>query len=153
MSESKGLTSAEVNERIAEGQVNQVRRSHFAEYRDIVFRNVFTLFNGLVVPAAVALFQLNEYRAAFAVSGLAVINTVVGLGQELRAKRHLDQLTLLVDQGRHRPAPCANGCGHFVDVGLGVKPGIICVGYQPLDRPALDLVGRPRTCRAGLRQL
>src|SRR5262245_54618797 len=92
-----GLSSAEVEERLRLGQVNRVRRSDAAEYRDIVFRNLFTLFNALVVPAAIALFLLEEYPGAVAVSGMAVINTVIGLVQEIRAKRHLDQLTLLVE--------------------------------------------------------
>jgi cation-transporting P-type ATPase E len=92
-----GLTSAEVEERKRRGQVNRVRRSDAAEYRDIVFRNLFTLFNALVVPAAIALFLLQEYQGAIAVSGMATINTVLGLVQEIRAKRHLDQLTLLVE--------------------------------------------------------
>jgi cation-transporting P-type ATPase E len=92
-----GLTSAEVEERIRLGQVNRVRRSDAAEYRDIIVRNLFTLFNALVVPAAIALFLLREYNGALAVSGMAFINTVLGLGQEIRAKRHLDQLTLLTE--------------------------------------------------------
>ena len=59
-----------------------------------------------------------------------------------------EQHTLLVDQHRHRPAPFEDGGSDFVEVGLAMKPGIVRVGYQPLDRPALDLVGRPRTRRA-----
>ena len=54
-----------------------------------------TLFNALVVPAAVALFLLGEWRGAVAVSGLAVLNTAIGLAQELRAKWHLDRLAVL----------------------------------------------------------
>src|SRR5262249_61527565 len=92
-----GLTSTEVEERKRLGQVTRVRRSDAAEYRDIVFRNLFTLFNALVVPAAIALFLLREIPGGIAVSGMATINTILGLVQEIRAKRHLDQLTLLVE--------------------------------------------------------
>jgi cation-transporting ATPase E len=92
-----GLTAAEVAERLARGQVNRVRRSDWADYRDIVARNAFTLFNALVVPAAVALFLLGEYRGAWAVSGMAVINTLLGLVQEIRAKWHLDKLAILAE--------------------------------------------------------
>ena len=56
----RGLTSAEVAERVARGQVNRAPRSDLAEYRAIVARNVLTLFNALVVPAAVALFLLHD---------------------------------------------------------------------------------------------
>jgi cation-transporting ATPase E len=92
-----GLSAAEVEQRTRLGQVNRVRRSNAAEYRDIVSRNLFTLFNALVVPAAIALVLLREYPGAIAVSGMVLINTVLGLAQEIRAKRQLDQLTLLAE--------------------------------------------------------
>ena len=93
----RGLSSADVEQRILLGQINRVRRSDAAEYRDIVLRNILTVFNGLVVPAAIALFLFGKYQGAVAVSGMAVINTVLGLVQELRAKRHLDRLSLLAE--------------------------------------------------------
>src|SRR3954452_22051975 len=89
---AQGLTAAEVAERLRRGQVNRTPRTLRAEYAEIVSHNLFTLFNGLVVPAAFALFFLNEWRGAVAVSGMAVVNTVLGLVQEIRAKWHLDQL-------------------------------------------------------------
>src|SRR3954454_18406769 len=94
---ARGLTAAEVAERVRRGQVNRATRSHRAEYWDILSRNLFTLFNALVVPAAVALFLLGEWRGAVAVSGLAVLNSAIGLAQELRAKWHLDCLALLAE--------------------------------------------------------
>jgi cation-transporting ATPase E len=91
----RGLSDAEVAERIARGQVNRAPDTSWAEYREIVLRNVVTLFNALVVPAAVALFLLGEYRGAWAVSAMALINTLIGLVQEIRTKHHLDKLALL----------------------------------------------------------
>ena len=96
-----GLTLVEVAELTAQGLVNRVRRSNRADYTDIVVRNVFTLFNTLVVPAALALFALRDWKAGAAVSGMAVTNMVLGLVQEVRAKWHLDRLTLLAE-GRAR---------------------------------------------------
>jgi cation-transporting P-type ATPase E len=92
-----GLTTEEVSQRIALGQVNRTRRSDAVEYMQIVARNVLTLFNALVVPAAVSLFLLREYRGAFAVSGMALTNTLLGLIQEIRAKWHLEHLALLTE--------------------------------------------------------
>jgi len=92
-----GLTSTEAAQRAAQGLGNRVRRSDAAEYRDIVVRNLLTLFNLLVAPAAAVLFALDDYRAAVGVSGMAVVNTLIGLVQELRAKRQLDRLTLLAE--------------------------------------------------------
>jgi cation-transporting ATPase E len=91
----RGLTAAEVAERVARGQVNRRPSSAWAEYGAIVARNTLTLFNALVAPAAVALFLLGDYRGAWAVSALGVINTAIGLTQEIRAKRHLDKLAVL----------------------------------------------------------
>lgn len=95
--EHHGLASAEVADRIDRGQVNRERRSAWSDYRDIVARNLFTLFNALVVPAAVALALLGEHRGAIAVSGMAVVNLTLALVQEVRAKRHLDRLALLAE--------------------------------------------------------
>jgi len=93
----RGLTAAEVADRVARGQVNREVRNPWADYAEIVARNVFTLFNALVVPAAVALALLGEYRGAVAVTGMAVVNLAVALFQEVRAKRHLDRLALLAE--------------------------------------------------------
>jgi cation-transporting ATPase E len=92
-----GLTSAQVAERVARGRVNRAPRSDLADYRAIVARNVLTLFNALVVPAAVALFFLRDYKAAWSVSGMALVNTLIGLVQEIRAKWHLDKLAILAE--------------------------------------------------------
>jgi cation-transporting P-type ATPase E len=94
---AQGLTSAEVAERVAQGRVNRVRRSDAAEYLDIVQRNVLTLFNAMVVPTAVVLLLLQDYKAGLAVSGMMIANTLIGLVQEIRAKRQLDRLTLLAE--------------------------------------------------------
>jgi cation-transporting ATPase E len=90
-----GLTDAEVRERRRQGRVNRVRGQAWRAYGDIVLRNLLTWFNALVVPAAVALYHLGEYRGAVAVSGMMVVNTVLGLVQEMAAKRRLDRLTLV----------------------------------------------------------
>jgi cation-transporting ATPase E len=92
-----GLTAAEVAERVARGDINRVPRSDRAAYLAIVVRNLFTLFNVLVTPAAVFLFLLGAYGDALAVSGMALTNLFLGLIQEIRAKRHLDRLTLLTE--------------------------------------------------------
>src|SRR5262249_7667104 len=74
-----GITPAEAAERAAPGENTRVRRSDRAESLAIAARNILTLFNALVVPAAAALFFLGEYRDALAVSGMALTNMVLGL--------------------------------------------------------------------------
>ena len=95
VSEIRGLTGAEAAERVARGEVNRAPDTSWTEYREIVLRNVVTLYNALIVPAAVALFLLGDWRAAWAVSSMALINALIGLAQEVRTKHHLDKLALL----------------------------------------------------------
>jgi cation-transporting ATPase E len=92
----KGLTAAEVAQRVQRGQVNRTPRSDWADYAGIVARNIFTWFNAMVAPAALGLFLLREYQGALAVSAMAVINSLVGLVQEIQSKRQLDRLAILV---------------------------------------------------------
>jgi cation-transporting ATPase E len=94
----RGLSAAEVAERQRRGESNRVPTYTGREYAAIVARNLLTLFNALVVPAAAALFALGEPQAGLAVSGMAVVNSALGLIQEIRAKRHLEQLALLTEQ-------------------------------------------------------
>jgi magnesium-transporting ATPase (P-type) len=72
-----------------------------------------------VVPAAAALFLLGDLRGAWAVSAMAVVNALIGLVQEVRAKRHLDRLALLSET---RARVIRDGAEHLIlagDVVLG----------------------------------
>jgi cation-transporting ATPase E len=95
--QSSGLSDTEAAALARRGLVNRAPRTLFREYAQIVARNLLTWFNAMVLPAAVALFWLGEVQGGIAVSGMAIINTVLGLAQEVRAKYHLDQLALLVE--------------------------------------------------------
>jgi cation-transporting ATPase E len=95
-----GLTAAEAAARAARGLTNRVRRSPVREYAEIVARNLFTVFNALVAPAALALFLIGgpeNLKDAVAISGMIVVNTLLGLAQEIRAKWHLDRLAILAE--------------------------------------------------------
>ncbi len=95
---SQGLTDAEVAERVSRGEVNRTPRTVARDYARIVARNLFTWFNAMVAPAAVALFIVDDTPASgIAVSAMAIINTALSLAQEIRAKYHLDKLALLVE--------------------------------------------------------
>src|SRR5262245_59529834 len=90
-----GLSSEEALARRAQGRGNRVQERSWQVYLDIFRRNTLTIFNGLVAPAAAALFVLRDYRGAWAVSAVAVANVVMGLAQEVRAHRHLAKLELM----------------------------------------------------------
>jgi cation-transporting ATPase E len=91
----RGLTAAEVQERESAGRVNvRVDRSS-RTYLDIVRANVLTRFNAVItILAAVVLVFGDPIDAIFA--GVMVFNTAIGIVQEVRAKRTLDQMRILV---------------------------------------------------------
>ena len=89
-----GLTSEQVEKRFRQGQSNRKPRHNQFQYAQIVFGNVFTLFNACVVPAAIALLILHDIRGAIAVSGMAIVNTSIGLFQEIVTKRRLEKLII-----------------------------------------------------------
>lgn len=92
---ANGLTSKEVVQRIESGQSNAVKTSTSRSVRDIVRANVFTLLNGIIFAAMVLVLITGSWRDA--VFGFVIIiNTGIGIVTELRAKRTLDKLSILV---------------------------------------------------------
>ena len=90
-----GLTPKEVVQRIESGQSNAVKTSTSRSVQDIVRANVFTLFNGIIFAAMVLVLITGSWRDA--VFGFVIIiNTGIGIVTELRAKRTLDKLSILV---------------------------------------------------------
>src|SRR4029077_15943793 len=63
-------------------------------YRSIVRRNLFTLFNLVLASCAVALIATGQL-ADLLFAGVIVVNSRIGIVQEIRAKRALDRLALL----------------------------------------------------------
>ena len=61
-----------------------------------------------------------------------------------------DQATILAHQRRARPAPLLDARRDGRDLGVRVGPSVFRVWDQPIDPPALDLIGRPRSLNSGL---
>jgi len=94
MAAAIGLSHAEAERRLdARGPVEEQRSSRST--RAIVRENTLTLFNLILIAFAVALVAVGEYADLLFV-GIVVINAAIGILQELRAKRQLDRLALLV---------------------------------------------------------
>jgi cation-transporting ATPase E len=90
----QGLTSAEVAQRRAEGRTNDVPDPTSRTVRQIVRANVFTPFNALLGVLLIVVFAIGEYRdALFGI--VLVANALIGIIQEMRAKRSLDRLAVL----------------------------------------------------------
>jgi magnesium-transporting ATPase (P-type) len=89
-----GLTRAEVDERRARGQVNDVPTTPSRTVGQIVRANVFTRFNALLGSMLVVILIVGPIQDAL-FGFVLIANAGVGIYQELRAKRTLDRLALL----------------------------------------------------------
>ncbi|HEY7401213.1 MAG TPA: HAD-IC family P-type ATPase [Actinomycetota bacterium] len=90
----RGLTRAEVEERVASGRVNDVPAVASRSVVDIVRANVFTRFNALLGSMFAIIVIVGPAQDAL-FGGVLIGNTLIGIVQELRAKRTLDRLTVL----------------------------------------------------------
>ncbi|HCX83631.1 MAG TPA: ATPase [Micrococcales bacterium] len=89
-----GLTEAEVAQRVAAGQVNRADDATSRSLADILRANTLTLFNAMLGAAFVLVLLTGRWQDAL--FGLVlVVNTLVGVVTEYRAKRTLDQLAVL----------------------------------------------------------
>ena len=94
-----GLSSAEVEARVAEGKVNGEQTVRTKSVAQILRSNILTFFNFVFVALAVLLSGFVDDGmdgiGNFGFLILIVFNTLVGIVQELRAKRTMDRLALL----------------------------------------------------------
>ncbi|MGL5449794.1 MAG: cation-translocating P-type ATPase [Lactococcus cremoris] len=90
----KGLTSLEVEERIRQGKINKNLAETDRPVWEIVKRNTFTFFNLIFAVIAVLISLVQAWNQLIFLP-IIVINTVVGIYQEIRAKRYLDEMILL----------------------------------------------------------
>jgi cation-transporting P-type ATPase E len=89
-----GLTSAEVAERVARGEVNEAPDASSRSLGDIVRANTFTWFNGLIGSLWVIMLLVAPIQDAL-FGFVIVFNTAIGIVQEFRAARTLAKLAVL----------------------------------------------------------
>ncbi|MYY02595.1 MULTISPECIES: HAD-IC family P-type ATPase [unclassified Streptomyces] len=114
----RGLTAAEVAERIARGEVNDVPVRSSRSLTEIVRANVFTRFNLIIgVLWLIMLFVAPIQDSLF---GFVIIaNTGIGIVQEWRAKKTLDSLAVI---GEAKPTVRRDGAAaeiHTSEIVLG----------------------------------
>jgi len=89
-----GLTTPEVQARVAEGQVNRVLSHSSRSITDILRANILTRFNAIISVLLVVILVFGDPRdALFGI--VMIVNAGIGIVQELRAKWTLDRLTVL----------------------------------------------------------
>lgn len=91
-----GLTNEQVQERIAEGKVNVNENSNTRTYKQIILENTLTFFNFLNIALLVLVLFVRSYKNSMFM-GIILINTVIGIIQEIRAKKTIDKLAILTE--------------------------------------------------------
>lgn len=86
ISELTGLSSKEVQERIAQGMVNTASTVKTKSIKRIFIDNICTVFNAINIILFVLLLFTGAYRNMLFI-GVVVFNTVIGIVQEIRSKR------------------------------------------------------------------
>ncbi|AOP50288.1 HAD-IC family P-type ATPase [Streptomyces lydicus] len=127
-----GLTGAEVAERVARGEVNDVPVRSSRSTVDIVRANVFTRFNaiiGVLFAIILVIGPIQDGLFGFVI----VANTGIGIVQELRAKKTLDKLAVI---GEAKPAVRRDGVARPVPTSGVVLDDVIEFG--PGDKVVVD---------------
>jgi cation-transporting ATPase E len=106
-----GLTEQEAVERRSRGQGNNVRPKTGRTYSDILIQNTFTFMNVIFFLIGAVMIVLGLWSDAIITVGVVAMNVVIGISQEMRAKRQLDKIALLtrptvklVREGKERVA-------------------------------------------------
>ncbi|MEV6004263.1 HAD-IC family P-type ATPase [Streptomyces griseomycini] len=127
-----GLTSAEVAERVARGQVNDVPVRSSRSLVEIVRANVLTRFNAIIGVLWVIMLAVAPVQDGL--FGFVILaNTGIGIIQEWRAKKTLDSLALI---GEVRPTVRRDGVAAEVGTSEIVLDDLIEVG--PGDKVVVD---------------
>ncbi|RSS48202.1 cation-translocating P-type ATPase [Streptomyces sp. WAC07061] len=131
-----GLSTAEVAERVARGDVNDVPVRSSRSTADIVRANVFTRFNAIIGVLWVIMLIVAPIQDSL--FGFVIIaNTGIGIIQELRAKKTLDGLAVI---GEAKPGVRRDGTTAEVSTSEIVLDDVIELG--PGDKVVVDgLVG------------
>jgi cation-transporting ATPase E len=89
-----GLSSAEVKQRVEAGAHNHITSKSTLSVRKIITKNIITPFNIINIILATAVIMVGSPTHSLFL-GVAIVNTLMGVFQELRAKRTLDKLAIL----------------------------------------------------------
>ncbi|MCX4823916.1 cation-translocating P-type ATPase [Streptomyces sp. NBC_01142] len=127
-----GLTTAEVAERVARGEVNDVPVRSSRSTADIVRGNVFTRFNAIIGVLWVIMLCVAPIQDSL--FGFVIIaNTGIGIIQELRAKKTLDGLAVI---GEARPTVRRDGAAAEISTSEIVLGDLVELG--PGDKVVVD---------------
>ncbi|GAA4674656.1 magnesium-transporting ATPase [Phytohabitans rumicis] len=119
-----GLSAPEVAERIAAGKVNDVPARSSRSVGEIIRANLFTRINAIIGVLLIMILSVGPVQDAL-FGGVIIANTLIGVVQELRAKRTLDRLAIV---GAARPVVRRDGRPVTVDASEIVLDDLIELG-------------------------
>lgn len=90
-----GLTKAQVKQKKNLNQVNILPQKTTKTYQEIIQKNVFNFINNVLYFIGFVLILLGRWGDAVVSLFVVLINVLVGLVQEIRAKQKLDKIALL----------------------------------------------------------
>ena len=94
MKKVSGLTNREVEEKIVLGKVNKINFETSESISTIIKKNIFTYFNVIFMILAILVVFAGAYRnLTFLI--VVTINVLIGIFQQIRSKKVLDELSLL----------------------------------------------------------
>ncbi len=94
MKKVSGLTNREVEEKIVLGKVNKINFKTSESISTIIKKNIFTYFNVIFMILAILVVFAGAYRnLTFLI--VVTINVLIGIFQQIRSKKVLDELSLL----------------------------------------------------------
>jgi len=138
-----GLSTAEVAERVARGEVNDVPVRSSRSTAEIVRANVFTRFNAIIGTLFAVIMVVGPPQDGL-FGFIIVANTGIGIIQELRAKHTLDSLAVIGEAHPRvrrdgRSAELTNAeivLGDLVELGAGDK---VTVDGQVSEADSLEI--------------
>ena len=93
----RGLSTAEVEERIAAGKINRNMELKTKSVKELIIENLCTLFNLINVILAFLVILTGSFKNLTFLF-VVFLNTAIGVIQSMRSKKMVDKLTLLTSK-------------------------------------------------------
>ena len=101
----QGLTSKQVQSKIAEGKSNRTSKKTTNSITKIILKNSLTIFNLVNLILAIMIILVGSYKNLLFIL-IAIANTLISIINEIRAKRTVDKMRLTTEQ---KPTVIRNG--------------------------------------------
>lgn len=129
--EITGLNNEEVKERISRGAINKTSRTKTKTVREIFIENIFSVFNYIIFSIILAIIYF-YYRSgdhnllldSIGIVSIAFLNTFLAIFQEIKAKKALDKVNLLL---KKEALVIRNGSEELIDQENIVEDDVIVI--------------------------